>query len=915
MSRPRRFVRTARVGAWIALGRENVVRLVDFDDLLWGLDVDFFRYDIAYCRSGGLLALYHRNVSSSGSRGSVIKLYNANGTPHPLSPQIYLDDMTNLMFACWDYPKDNLIVVSNSGTLRFFNFRGEPIGSSLRVPVPSLCTSTEAGVALLVGLQELRLVLVESGSTEGYEAVSISIPRLLHDNKPCSMLAVPPRFSDSGHTEIFVPFVTTENASTVYHIVFHEKYMCHDLGVYIEGGNFVHMALSPNGRSVAFMVRDGTVYVASRSFDDITRLLNINTDVIPSQFMWCGDRCISYLHRNKQFDAALNFPTTLSLLSVDDPDKSDYLNDIPVDAHLVPECDGVRILSARSYQFLQVVPEPVRRIFSVGSRAKSAMLLSAYDEFMCGNANSVKIIRDLQRDKHGLSEAVDDCIAAAKFELSVSQQKRLMRVAAFGKSFCAMYESDVFVDVIRHLRAVNMLCKSKAGTLLSQAQLSELKEKLVRRLALLNYHQLAYHVCELLGFSAKDVMMEWAMLMLTNSSVSQADEGRLVSRVVDKLKCCKQSAYCEIALKLYRSQRVSAALAVLEAETSVSERISHLLQINQLEEGLRQAIRSGDTGLIFTVIKYLISSESSDALTLLKKFVTSRRMLFVFAKSARVTNSKVMEIFKTYPDECAYLDLLRYLEEVRVSTGKRGEGGQSCEDLLVIKLNIVRSTLLSCPMGTVNIPSKGGLSGNTYSHSLLSGSFRPPSDSEKWLRLHMDLMEEQKNLVKKLKDRRFLDASVTKTITLCHEHGCKDVADRIKNKFGVSDKMNTWCMVKAAVETKQWNLVDEISDIRGKGRSPVSGFAFVRALFANCQRQQAKQYIPKIPQIEWRMEYYVLCGDWKTAGADCRRHSEPELLRQLKDRAKGDTDALRQIEEGWNSVQESGAVRLAKLFG
>ncbi|RNC56045.1 vacuolar protein sorting complex subunit [Trypanosoma cruzi] len=178
----------------------------------------------------------------------------------------------------------------------------------------------------------------------------------------------------------------------------------------------------------------------------------------------------------------------------------------------------------------------------------------------------------------------------------------------------------------------------------------------------------------------------------------------------------------------------------------------------------------------------------------------------------------------------------------------------------------------------------------------------------------MQLLDEQTKLVREYNDKRFLNASVKRMIVLCHEHGCDGVAGRLKREFGVSDKMHCWSMLDAYTTMSQWGLIDQLGDVKNKNKPVIGASAFINTLLACGRQEQAKQYIHKIPQIEQRMEYYLLCSDWEGAGADCRRHGEPDLLTQLKDRVKGDASAVQLIDKGWNSVQESGAVKLAKLF-
>lgn len=61
----------------------------------------------------------------------------------------------------------------------------------------------------------------------------------------------------------------------------------------------------------------------------------------------------------------------------DDPVR--YFYDEPI--ILIPECDGVRILSNTSMEFLHRVPDSTVSIFKIGSTSPAALLYDALDHF------------------------------------------------------------------------------------------------------------------------------------------------------------------------------------------------------------------------------------------------------------------------------------------------------------------------------------------------------------------------------------------------------------------------------------------------------------------------------------------------------------------------------------------------------
>lgn len=87
----------------------------------------------------------------------------------------------------------------------------------------------------------------------------------------------------------------------------------------------------------------------------------------PEQLAWCG------------MDAVLLYWDDMLLMMGPDGDPVHYLFDEPI--ILIPECDGVRILSNTSMEFLQRVPDSTVSIFTIGSTSPAALLYDALDHF------------------------------------------------------------------------------------------------------------------------------------------------------------------------------------------------------------------------------------------------------------------------------------------------------------------------------------------------------------------------------------------------------------------------------------------------------------------------------------------------------------------------------------------------------
>ena len=87
----------------------------------------------------------------------------------------------------------------------------------------------------------------------------------------------------------------------------------------------------------------------------------------PEQLAWCG------------LDSVLLYWDDMLLMVGPSDQPVSYLYDEPI--VLIPECDGVRILSNTSMEFLQLVPNSTVSIFKIGSTSPAALLYDALDHF------------------------------------------------------------------------------------------------------------------------------------------------------------------------------------------------------------------------------------------------------------------------------------------------------------------------------------------------------------------------------------------------------------------------------------------------------------------------------------------------------------------------------------------------------
>ncbi|CCW69615.1 unnamed protein product [Phytomonas sp. Hart1] len=920
MTRSKRFSKLSRSGTWISLGANNLVRLLDIKyentDFIGSLNESI----VAYNKCGGLIAIYRKDVAVSEERK--IYLYNSVLHPHCISP--FITVTYNVIFMCWNDSNSNLIVMLNNKSIHFYNYRGEIASPSISIDtLPQLFASTESGFVGLTYFREdfrVNLLFLLYSERDGYVLKTVDLPsgvqRML---STFAMLVVPSRQSGTGFPEVYLPAMSTSIFSDICHCVLSPVSKCSNLNISFSGGNIRQFSLSPDGNCVALLLEDGSIYCTNINFDDTVKIGHIDFNRTP-QLAWCGNRCVACLTVGSVEDSGMESSATLFLINPDDPEALDCVYDLPSDTLLLQECDGLRLIGSTLYQFLQVISLEVCRVFSVGSCAYGAVLLSTYDEYIAGNAAAVTMIREIQKNVDELVEAINDCVAASNHELDVTQQKRLLRIAAFGKSFCPVYGSDFFVSTVQKLRVRNTLRNCSAGMLLTHEQLCSLgDEKLIDRLVCCDQYQVAYSICDSLGIQCDDVLNRWALAKLKNSRKSTLPEKEVANLIVQKLKKFNRPLFSELARLANMSGNRLAALVFLKAEANPSRKVLMFLTIGEPELALESAVATSDTDLIFTVVSHLMETRRVQSIPLLEAFEDSKALIFQYSFASEVNREVMDSFFERNPRYQIVISLHKYFQEekrLRSSLGNsRLRAEVQWEMLQECKSTAIQQTIvLSSRESDQTAHSNTHGFNKLFSPLLNSSEITSLSDSSvKSLRIHLSAIEEQTHLMKEFDDDRFLTASIVDMIRLVLERGRQSTAEKLKIKFNIPDKTFQWCMLNAFSRTGQWLLIDELGT-KPQTQLLIGAENFVSVLLSYNRPQQAKRYIPRVPLIERRMEYYVICEDWLAAATDCRRNGDTNLLSQLRERTKGNQKILDQIDQGWNQQPKPAGLNFSRLF-
>ena len=181
----------------------------------------------------------------------------------------------------------------------------------------------------------------------------------------------------------------------------------------LDQGPFTHIAVSDSATLLALYSKSGTLLVTSSDFERNLAQVELQDIYItdqPIQMVWCGE------------DSVL-ISTARSIIMVG---PSGGVLEFQISLSMMcPDFDGVRVISASRFDFIQKVPDSNVETFKIGSSSPSAVLLDAVEHMERKSARAEENIKFIQTQ---MSEAVSTCIKAAAHELSIRWQTQLLKV-------------------------------------------------------------------------------------------------------------------------------------------------------------------------------------------------------------------------------------------------------------------------------------------------------------------------------------------------------------------------------------------------------------------------------------------------------------------------------------------------------
>lgn len=712
---------------------------------------------------------------------------------------------------------ERLLVVTDDGTVRSYadlqgDFTPFNIGHGAEDYGVKACKFWSTGLVALLGNNQLVAV---TRYDEPRPQALASAPL----GEVISWAIIPPEHTSSRSVEVLLALNQT--------VCVVDAAECEDRG--LEAGPFRHIGVSPNGRFIALYTDASKVWVISSDFQERFSEYESKVRTPPKDLQWCGNNAV-----------VLAWEDEIHLVG---PNGASSRFDYNSFVHLLPDIDGIRILTNEACDFLQKVPETSVEIYRPGSDSPAAVLLDAIEQL---EKKSPKADDNIQLIRPRLDEAVDVCVRAAGQEYSIHRQKQLLKAASFGKSVLDLYNSDDFVDMTEVLRVLNAVRFYEVGLPLSYDQYLRLTpERLAQRLVNRQEYLLALKISEFLHLPVDKIYVHWARQKVSSST--NTDEDSICEAIVRKLNGKRGISFEEVARAAYDEGRGKLATDLLEHEPRAGKQVPLLLSMGEESVALDRAIDAGDADLVLYVL-----------LTLKAKIPPSS---FFRTINSRPVATALVESWASDNDR-------ELLKDLYYQDDRRVDGS-----------NLLLSEALNA--GEINpATDKLKMAAKLLRDSKeLSTQVSSLEDTQKLLRF-------QEAFEKDLAGERFLGLSVNETLSKLMKLGHTKRAQKVQTEFKLSDKTFSWIRLRTLISRRDWREIEEISKSK---RSSIGWEPYFNESLAAGNPKIASLFVPKCTNLEVaeRIEMWMKCGMVVKAGEEALKAKDKGALEELRGKAGG----------------------------
>ncbi|KAJ9219238.1 hypothetical protein DTO169C6_8431 [Paecilomyces variotii] len=803
---------------WERVG-DSFYRKVRVYDAVFDEDLELENYIVAGAPHGGAIALYrdqsklYRYRDAQTAKSS-IDIYSCSGK---IISKINWE-YGSIRGLGWSDDEDLLVVTEDGTVRRYFGLHGDfypfSLGNGAEEYGVRECRFWSSGFVALLSNNQLVAV---SQYNEPRPKLLATCP----EGEVLSWSLIPPAYTLSRSVEVLLAV-----DKTVYMV---DATEAEDR--MLQNGPFKHVSVPPTGRFVALFTGEGKLWVVSSDFQEKFSEYDSKAKTPPKTVEWCGNDAVILAWEDEVHVVGPNGAACR------------YYYDGRV--HVIPEFDGVRLITNDACEFLHKVPDVMEEVFRLGSTSPASVLLDSVDLL---DKKSPKADENIQRIRPNLPEAVDVCVRAAGYEFDPNWQKRLLKAASFGKSVLELYNSDDFVEMTEKLRVLKAVRDYQIGMPISYEQYIRLTpEKLVQRLVNRHEYMLAIRISEYLLIPADKIYVHWASQKV---KVSTADDDAVCKLVVQRLEGKSGISFELIAQSAYDEGRSHLATQLLNHEPRAGKQVPLLLTMEEDEIALDKALESGDTDLVYFVLLHL-----KKKLPLASFFRTINN---------RPTASALVETSAREGDTELLKDL--FYQDDRPIDGS--------------------NILLSEALQQTTVQAK--------TDKLRSAS-RLLSDSkdaavvlqQKALSEEIQLLKVQESLDKDVADgTEFVGLSVNQTVYRLIRSGYGKRAQKIQSEFKMPEKTYWWIRLRALVAKRDWGEIEEIAKIK---KSPIGWEPFYNEILGAGNTKLASNFVPKCTNLPVadRIEMWVKCGMVVKAAEEAHKAKDVNTLELLRAKASG----------------------------
>lgn len=611
-------------------------------------------------------------------------------------------------------------------------------------------------------------------------------------------------------------------------------------------GAYLHFSVSFHHKYLAIFTDTGYIWMGMSSLKE--KLLEFTSDIrqTPKQMAWC------IRPQSKQIAVVVMWD---KLLLVAGKGNDGIQFSLDEETFMVPELDGVRLISHSTHEFLHEIPKATEEIFKIASMAPGALLMEAQKEYEKQSQKADDYLREI-KDQNLLSVAVAKCIEAAGYEHAPEMQKSLLRAASFGKCFLDSYSPSDFVTMCRDLRVLNAINDYQIGIPLSITQYKQLTiPVLLDRLVLRRLYPLAVKICEYLkqpdSQGVSRILAHWACYKVQQKEKTDEEVAQAINQ---KLGDAAGISYSEIASKACDCGRTELAIKLLEYEPKSEDQVPLLLKMKRSNLALGKAIESGDTDLVYTVVSYM-------------KHEFNRGDFFMTLQNHPVALSLYQQFCK-YQEPETLKDLYNQDDNHQELANFHVRASYNIEKSVEGRVAELQNAV------------------DEYNRAKNDWAAKVTEDQIKLLRI-------QRTLQEKL-DKPYLDYSLHQTVYNLILDNMQKKAEQLYKEFKIPEKRYWWLKLTALAEKEDWIELENFSKSK---KSPIGYLPFVEICMKQNNKLEARKYTARV-NPEQRVKALLLTRDLEQAAEVAIEHKNENEMNMVLSKCNSTTDsaAVEKIE-------------------